>query len=59
MDDELVVVVLANTTAVQPTSEAGIEFKYADQRFLLVLSTALSGDKGGAPVRPVSVPSLE
>jgi hypothetical protein len=48
MGAELVVVVLANATAVAASSEAGTEFAHADQRYLLVLSTALSTTKGGA-----------
>merc|ERR1711969_486118 len=55
MDDELVVLVLTNATVEVADSDAGIEFEFTKQRYLLALSTALSLEKGGAPVREVAV----
>lgn len=55
MDRELVVIVLRNASEEVPDSEAGVEFAYAKQRYLLVLSTELSVLKGGAPVRRLSI----
>ena len=55
MDDELLVIVLTNATVEVADSDAGIEFEFTKQRYLLVLSTALSLEKGGAPVREVAV----
>jgi hypothetical protein len=55
MDSELVVIVLQNTSAEIASSEAGVEFKYGNQRYLLVLSTELSTMKGGAPSRELSI----
>lgn len=42
-------------TEVTASSAAGVEFAKADQRYLLVLSTALSTRKAGAPERECSV----
>ena len=55
MDSDLVVIVLTNTTVEVGDSDEGVEFEFAKQRYLLVLSTQLSTEKGGAPVRQVSV----
>ena len=55
MDSELVVLVLRNATVEVGNSEAGVEFQFANQRYLLIMSTELSTVKGGAPLREVAV----
>lgn len=55
MDNELVIIALRNTTVEVANSEAGIEFEFANQRYLLVLSMELSTEKGGASARQVAV----
>ena len=55
MDDDLIVIVLHNNTVEAPDSNAGIEFAHTKERYLLLLSTEVSTDKGGAATRQVTV----
>lgn len=55
MDDDLIVIVLHNNTIEAPDSNAGIEFAHTKERYLLLLSTEVSTDKGGAATRQVTV----
>jgi len=55
MAKEMVVLVLTNASAVSMTSNAGAEFAHGNQRLLLVLSTELSVNKAGAPVRGLTM----
>jgi hypothetical protein len=55
MDAELVVIELHNHSVEVGSSQVGVEFARAPQRYLLVLSTALSTAKGGSMPREVSI----
>ncbi len=55
MDDDLVVILLTNSTVEVVDSEGGIEFAHTKERYILILSMRLSTEKAGAPARQVSV----